>query len=155
MLVALVDTGVVVSGVLSGDTESATVRILDAMLAGTLRFVLSEALLAEYRQVLLRPSIRERHRLTEREVDAILEDVVVNSGFRESPPLGEVAMMAQGRSAPVMGGALVPGDEHVLALLAVAPEAALVTCDRRLRVAVAPWREALTPAEFLARSQGG
>jgi predicted nucleic acid-binding protein len=155
MLVALVDTNVVVSGVLSGDGESATGGILDAMLAGTLRFVLSEALLAEYRRVLLRPSIGERHGLTEREVDAILEDLVVNSGFRESPPLGEVATVDQGGSAPVMGGALVPGDEHVLALLAVSPEAVLVTGDRRLREAVAPWREALTPAEFIARSQGG
>lgn len=155
MLVALVDTNVVVSGVLSGDAESATVGILDAMFAGTLRFVLSEALLAEYRHVLLRPSIRERHRLAEWEVDAILEDVVVNSGFRESPPFGEAALLDQEGSAPVIGGALVPGDEHVLALLAVAPEAVLVTGDRRLRVAVAPWREALTPSEFLARLQGG
>jgi predicted nucleic acid-binding protein len=154
MLVALVDTNVVVSGVLSGDGESATGSILDAMLAGTLRFVLSETLLAEYRRVLLRAAIAERHRLAESEVDAILEELVVNAGLRESPPLGEVAMVRQGGSAPVSSGALVPGDEHVLALLAVSPEAVLVTGDRRLREAVASWREALAPAEFVAAFRG-
>lgn len=155
MPVALVDTNVVVSGVLTGAGASATGSILDAMPAGTLRFVLSEALLAEYRRVLLRPSITERHRLAESDVDAILEELVMNAGFRESPMSGGVPAAAEGGSAPRDNGALVPGDEHVLALLAVSPEAVLVTGDRRLREAVASWREALTPAEFLARSRGG
>jgi predicted nucleic acid-binding protein len=136
-LLALVDTNVVVSGVLAGVDTSPTRGILDAMLAGTVRFVLSEALLTEYRDVLLRPSIRDRHQLTESDVDAILEELVLNACLQE-PPAGEPP-------SPV-----VRGDEHVLALLTASPQAVLVTGDLRLREAVASWREALTPAEFAA-----
>lgn len=136
-LLALVDTNVVVSGVLAGARRSPTGCILDAMLAGTVRFVLSEALLTEYRRVLLRSSVKERHQLTEPEVDAILEELVLNARL-QAPPVDEPPWPT------------VPGDEHVLALLAASPEAVLVTGDRRLREAVASWCRVLTPAEFAA-----
>ena len=48
---AVIDTNVVVSGVLTKDSPSPTVRILDGMLAGRFRFLLSVDLLAEYRDV--------------------------------------------------------------------------------------------------------
>jgi predicted nucleic acid-binding protein len=76
---AVVDTNVVVSGVLARDGDSPTGRILDAMLIGDLHIVLSEELLAEYRAVLLRPAIVDRHGLSEAEVDVVLEGVVVNA----------------------------------------------------------------------------
>jgi hypothetical protein len=44
--------------------------------------------------------------------------------------------------------AVVPGDEHVVALLGVVPGAVLVTGDRRLREAVASQYSATTPAKF-------
>ena len=53
----VVDTNVVVSGLITSDATAPTARILDAMLRGELRFLLSEELLSEYRSVLLRPKI--------------------------------------------------------------------------------------------------
>ena len=46
--VALVDTNVVVSGLLTSSIDAPTSRILDSMLSGALRFALSVELLAEY-----------------------------------------------------------------------------------------------------------
>src|ERR1700687_5813270 len=75
---AVIDTNVVVSGVLTRLAVSPTARILDAMLNGDFRFLLSIELLAEYREVLLRPKIRLRHRLSDADVEAILTEVAVN-----------------------------------------------------------------------------
>jgi len=55
---AVIDTNVVVSGLLTSLAASPTVRILDGMLVGAFRFLLSVELLAEYRAVLLRQKIR-------------------------------------------------------------------------------------------------
>ncbi len=144
MLLVVIDTNVVVSGVLAGAGPSPNGRLLDAMAAGRLRFVLADVLLAEYRQVLLRPAIARRHGLTEVEVDHLLEDLVVNALFREPA--------AWGQGDPPAGGIdpLVPGDEHVVALLSAVPEAVLVTGDLRLREAVAARYSAASPAEFAA-----
>jgi putative PIN family toxin of toxin-antitoxin system len=115
---AVIDTNVVVSGLLTRLSASPTVRILDGMLSGRFHFLLSLELLAEYREVLLRPKIRTRHRLSEAEVDAVLTELAANGAVVElaTPPRER-----QKRS-----------DEHVWALLAAAPGAVLVTGDRRL-----------------------
>jgi predicted nucleic acid-binding protein len=86
---AVIDTNVVVSGLLSAPADSPTGRIVDAMLAATVPFVLSEALLAEYREVLLRPAIMERHGLTEAPVDTVLEELVLNAGSLKPASLDE------------------------------------------------------------------
>lgn len=143
-LVAVIDTNVVVSGMLVGAGASPNDRILDAMVAGRVRFVLSEVLLAEYRRVLLRPAIARRHALTEVEVDHVLEALVMNAIFREPPARGEGDLPGGGIEP------LVPGDEHVVALLSVVSGAVLVTGDRRLREAVASRYSTATPAEFAA-----
>jgi predicted nucleic acid-binding protein len=143
MLLAVVDTSVLVSGLLGGNPESPNRRIVDVMLAGTLHFVLSEALLVEYRRVLLRAAIAQRHGLTEDDVDALLESLVLNAGFREPPAApGEPPA---GRDLP-----FVPGDEHVVALMDASPGAVLITGDHRLAEAVAGRRAVLTPADFAA-----
>ena len=67
-LAAVIDTNVVVSGLIGGEHQSPTTAILDAMLGGSFTFLLSLDLLAEYREVLLRPAIRRRHGLTDAEV---------------------------------------------------------------------------------------
>ena len=134
---AVIDTNVIVSGVLAGATDSPNRRIVDALLVGSVRFVTSEALLAEYRDVLLRPAIATRHGLTEIEVDEVLAGLVVNAAIR--PP------------SPTEGGDPVPaGDEHVVSLLRAVPEAVLVTGDRLLAQAIRSWCEVMTPAEFAA-----
>jgi predicted nucleic acid-binding protein len=143
-LVALVDTNVIVSGLLAAADDSPTARILDAMAVGKLHFILSDELLAEYRAVLLRPAIATRHGLTETEVDAVLEGIVANASWRE-PAASQDAPQA------VPPRPIVPGDEHVLSLLEAEPRAVLVTGDRRLREAVTAQRPALTPAELAAQ----
>lgn len=65
----VIDTNVVVAALLSRDGDSAPRRLLAGMLTGGFSFVLSPDLLAEYRRVLLRPAIRERHELTTSQVD--------------------------------------------------------------------------------------
>ncbi len=109
----VVDTNVVVSGLLTSEREAPTARILDAMLAGRLRFLLSEALLGEYRDVLLRPRIAARHGLASEEVDAILVELALHGVFRDLPTE---------RGAERTDG-------HLFALLESAADALLVTGD--------------------------
>ena len=82
----VVDTNVVVSGLISSGRGSPSARILDEMLQGRLRYVLSVPLLTEYRAVLLRPRIRRFHGRSEAEVDRILTRLVENGAVREPNP---------------------------------------------------------------------
>ena len=61
----------VIAGLLTNRAKSQVAKILDGMLSVSDRIAISEALLAEYRGVLLRPKILKLHRLKELEVDAI------------------------------------------------------------------------------------
>lgn len=81
--VVVVDTNVVVAGLLTADATSPTAVVLDGMVEARFDFLLSEELLAEYRRVLLRPVIRERHGLDERQVDELLAAIVQNGIVRE------------------------------------------------------------------------
>ena len=56
--VAVIDTNVVVSALLTGEPVSPTAVVLDDMLRGRFAYPLSLELLAEYREVLLRPRTR-------------------------------------------------------------------------------------------------
>lgn len=73
--VFIIDTNVVVAGLLTSHAGSPVARILDGMLRANFHFAMSELLLAEYRCVLLRPKLMKLHRLTELEIDLILTDV--------------------------------------------------------------------------------
>ena len=110
----VVDTNVVVAGLLTREPSAPTARILDAMLGG-LRFLLSEALLAEYRVVLLRPEIATAHGLAAGEVDEILIRLAALAVIREP---------AAGASGPA-------GDRHLFDLLATEPTAILVSGDAK------------------------
>ena|ERR1700730_1648111 len=115
---AVIDTNVVVSGVLTRLPVSPTARIVDGMLAGRFRLLLSIELLAEYREVLLRPKIRRRHRLSEADVDAVLIEIAANGIALELKPSAKKRRER--------------GDEHLWELLATSPSAFLVTGDQRL-----------------------
>lgn len=115
----VIDTNVVVAGLITRTSDSPVRRLLDGLLAGTIPFVLSEDLLAEYRRVLLRPAIRKRHGLTTAQVDVVLAGIVMNARIRD--PSG-----GQGPGAPDRG------DDHLWQLLHAVPDATLVTGDRRL-----------------------
>lgn len=54
MIYAVIDTNVLVSALLSGKEDAATVQIVRAMLLGHITPVYSEAILSEYREVLQR-----------------------------------------------------------------------------------------------------
>lgn len=130
----ILDTNVVVSGLLTADASAPTAVLLDRALAGALPLLLSPDLLAEYRAVLLRPAIRRRHRLSDGEIDELLTELAWHGAFREPAPAE---------------GAPDAGDSHLWALLAAEPGALLVTGDAKLREARAEvvW----SPAEAIAR----
>jgi predicted nucleic acid-binding protein len=104
------------------------------MLAGTLRFVLSIELLAEYRAVLLRRGIRVRHGLNAAEVDVVLEAMAKNA-----------VVAAPGRSSQEAPDA---GDQHLWDLATVVPGCTLVTGDQALERADAPC-SVVSPAEAI------
>ena len=131
----IVDTNVVVADLLTAHGVSPVARILDGMLAAAFPFVVSEALLAEYRTVLVRPTLRKLHGLTVAEVEAILTD------------LAQHAIVL----APVAGPpAPDPGDQLLWGLLAARADLLLVTGDKLLlRDAGMPGR-VISPQAFVA-----
>ncbi len=134
MISVVIDTNVVVAGLLTADNQSPPARILDGMLNGRFIYFLSPDLLAEYRLVLLRPILISRHGLSIEEVDDLLEDLVAGAVWREP---------AKEAKAPD------PGDNHLWALLACHPKATLVTGDRLLLENPLQGSKILTPREFL------
>lgn len=137
-----VDTNVVVSGVLSCGRPSATCLVLTALLDGRVPFVISADLLAEYRRVLLRPIIAERHGWASADIDGLLAELTMAAYLRQPPD------DAPDTDDPPPDGPA--GDEHVIRLLAHEPRASLVSGDGRLLDAVRGWRDVLTPAELVA-----
>lgn len=135
--VAVVDTNVVVSGLLTSGIDTPTSQILDSMLSGSLRFALSIELLAEYRSVLLRKKIRSRHGLDEAQIDTILTAIAENAIICEpaNPP-----------SYPPDHG-----DLHLWALLVARPGAILVTGDQALVDNPPDWASVVTPRTFLSK----
>lgn len=113
----IVDTNVVVAGLLTGNDASPVVRILDGMLAAAFPFVLSEALLAEYRTVLVRPGLRKQHGLTIAEIESILTALARHAIVLVSVP---------GPRAPDRG------DQLLWNLLSVRGDLVLVTGDKLL-----------------------
>jgi len=141
----VIDTNVVVSGMIRGGATSAPRQIVEAMIGGHLRFLLSDALIREYRRVLLRQSIVQRHGLSEAEVDGVLLEIVLNATMRELKIPGTCD------SSVSVGEDSVPADDaHVAALLRSMSGCVLVTGDWRLADAVRPWCEVVTPAAFAA-----
>lgn len=117
--VFIIDTNVLVAGLVTGDSTAATAQVLDAMLDGRLPFLLSASLLEEYRAVLLRTKLRRLHGLSEVQVDSLLAEIVANAMWRE--PMADTV-----HRAPDVG------DQHLWDLLADDAGAVLVTGDRRL-----------------------
>ncbi len=115
--VCVVDTNIVVSGLIGAERSSPPARILDAMLDGNLPYLMSGDLLDEYSSVLRRPALARLHRCTDDDIDRVLACLVANSMWRE--PAGA-------------GDAPDPGDDHLWALLATFPQSLLVTGDRLL-----------------------
>lgn len=132
----IVDTNVVVAGLLTTDADSPVARILDGMLAVAFSYVVSEALLAEYRSVLRRPPLRKAHGLTLDELDVILVE------------LAQHAIVL----APVLAPpAPESGDQHLWELLTARQDLLLITGDKLLQQDRAMGSRVLSPASFVKR----
>ena len=131
---SIVDTNVVVSGLLTADAASPVARVLDGMLAAAFPFVLSDALVAEYRSVLRRPMLRKAHGLSFDDLDVILVDLAQHG-----------IVLAPARAAPAPD----PGDQHLWDLLAAREDLVLVTGDRLLQQNRVMRRRIFSPAAFV------
>ena len=134
----VIDTNVVVAGLLSADPDSPVVRILDGMLDAAFAFVVSPALLAEYRAVLLRPHICARHRLAAHEIDTLLTDLAEHAMIITAPPSPQPAPD--------------PKDQMLWDLLATHSDLVLITGDARLLEASDAPGPVWTPAQWMAEN---
>ncbi len=130
----LIDTNIVVSGLITADESSPPARILGCMLTGEIPFLMSGELLAEYANALRRPGLVKLHRLTDAEIDILLAEIVANSMWREPEPTLE---------APDSG------DNHLWRLLAAQPESILVTGDKLLLNNPPAAHSAISPRSFV------
>lgn len=135
----IIDTNVVVAGLLTGHANSPVARILDGMLSAAFAFVVSEALLAEYRTVLLRPKLCKLHGLTESEVDTILTDIARHA----------IALTPSG-GPNMTSNAPDPGDQFLWELLNTRADLVLVTGDKLLLADPAMQQRVIVPQAFMA-----
>ncbi len=132
----IVDPNVVVAGLLTGDPDSPTARVLNGMLEARFVYLLSPALLSEYREVLLRARIRDRHGLEEDEIDSLLTDIVANAIIREPELSSDQAPASQ--------------DQHLWELLASEHGTVLITGDQELLERPPEGASVISPAGFVA-----
>lgn len=132
---AVIDTSVVVAGLITTDPDAPTARILDGMIRGGFPFLLSVELLAEYRSVLLRDRLRRHHGLSPGEIYTLLVAIAANGIVREPT----------GTASPAPD----PRDQHLWDLLADVPGAILVTGDKALVRREAPATAVLEPRAYL------
>ena len=131
---AVIDTNVLVAALITPGKDTPPARIVRGMLRGAFPFVISDALLAEYRDVLNRAKLRKAHGLAPSD----LQDLLV-----ELTQLAMVLAPATGPAAPD------PGDQHLWDLLAARDDLVLVTGDKLLSMSA--WRQRIvTPQQFLA-----
>lgn len=130
----IVDTNVLIAGLITKDNKSPTARILDLMLTGKILFLLSPELLKEYLDVLSRPKITKLHQLSEKEIDQILSEITANSIWQEVED---------------KYGAPDPGDNHLWNLLMKHPSYTLITGDLLLIEQAPMKRSVITPATFI------
>ena len=132
----IVDTNVVVAGLLTARADSPVARIVDGMLAASFPFAISNALLAEYRIVLRRPTLRKAHGLKQDEIDGILVEIAQRA-----------IVFAPVHATPAPD----PGDQHLWELLAAREDLLLITGDNKLQRDRAMGSRILTPAAFVER----
>jgi putative PIN family toxin of toxin-antitoxin system len=136
----IIDTNVVVAGLLTAHADSPVARILDGILSARFSFVVSEALLAEYRTVLLRLKLCKLHGLTEPEVDIILTDIARHA-----------IVLTPSNGSKVTSNAPDPGDQFLWELLNTRTDLGLVTGDKLLLADLAMQQRVILPQAFIAQ----
>jgi len=137
--VFIIDTNVVVSGLITSNPDSPVAAVLDGMLSAAFVFAVSEMLLAEYRAVLLRPHLKNLHGLSPAEIDAILLELAQHAIVLKTP---EDQMQAR---APD------PGDQFLWNLLASHADLLLVTGDKLLLQDPAMATRVITPQALISK----
>ena len=117
----VIDTNVIVAGLLTAHADSPPARILDGMLRARFQFVVSGSLLAEYRAVLIRPKLTRMHGLSASGVDKVLTDMTLHA-----------TMLAVHHSSRTPR-APDTGDQFLWDLLAFRDDLVLVTGDKLLQ----------------------
>lgn len=136
----IIDTNVVVAGLITAEGNSPTAKVLDDMLSGRLFYLLSAELLREYRDVLLRPRITSLHGLNEPEIDQLLSENTANAIWREPPS-------DTNYTSPDLQ------DAHLWSLLASEPGAILITGDLLLIENPRPQTSIISPATWAEHFQ--
>lgn len=137
----IIDTNVVVAGLLASRPDSPVARILDGMLSAAFACVLSEPLLAEYRAVLLRPHLCQLHGLSETQIDTVLTELVQHAVVLTPP--AQQAFVAPD-----------PGDQFLWNLLAMRTDLVLVSGDKRLLNTPDMAHRVLLPSAFVSTEMG-
>ena len=137
--VVIVDTNVVVAGLLTANDASNVARVLDGMFTAAFPFAVSEALLAEYRTVLVRAKLRKLHGLTIAEVETILTDLAQHA-----------IVLAPVAASPAPD----PGDQLLWDLLAARADLVLVTGDKLLVQDAGMQGRVVSPYAFIAGAYG-
>lgn len=138
--VFIVDTNVLVAGLITAERQSPTAQILDAMLTGKIFYLLSSELAQEYRDVLLRPRLTRLHGLNETEIDQVMNEIAANAIWRDPPP--DTTHMAPD-----------PQDAHLWSLLASDPAAVLITGDLLLVENPRPQSSIISPKTWTKHLQ--
>ncbi len=136
----IIDTNVIVAGLLTAHQESPVARILDGMLSATFAFVVFEAFLAEYQVVLARPKLCKLHGLSGAELHAILTDIARHA-----------IVLAPSSGQEVTPNAPDPGDQLLWDLLATRPDLVLLTGDKLLLHDQTMQRRVILPQAFIAQ----
>lgn len=136
----VIDTSVLVAGLITADHDSPPTRILDAMLDGKIRFQLCVELLVEYRTVLLRERIRSHHGLAVAEVDNLLEALATDAAVAD--------ITGRKETAPD------PGDNFLWRLLASRSGAGLITGDKALLDRPPPGTRVISPRAWIDELDG-
>ena len=134
----VVDTNVVVAGLITADSDSPTARILDAMLRGRLIYLVSGDLLQEYIDVLSRPRLFRYHGLDRSQIDRLSVEIAANALWRD--PSADTNFVSPD-----------PNDAHLWALLASEPASILITGDQLLIDNPRPNRSIISPATWAAQ----
>lgn len=137
----IIDTNVVVAGLLASRPDSPVARILDGMLSAAFACVLSEPLLAEYRAVLLRPHLTKLHGLSETQIDTVLTELVQHAVVLTPP--AQQAFLAPD-----------PGDQFLWNLLAMRTDLVLVSGDKRLLNTPDMAHRVVLPSAFVTTEMG-
>ena len=130
----IVDTNVIVAGLLTAYDVSPVARILDGMLAAAFSFVVSEALLAEYRTVRVRHGLTKLHGLSVADVERLFVDIAQHA-----------IALASGAAPPAPDA----GDQLLWELLAARPDFLLVTGDVALLGDAGMRSRVVSPCDFI------